>query len=172
VGGMLAGHATAQRDERVFMMSQGVSKMVYYVGAILLFFIPKLHLVRGGGAWILRGFAVPQGWGDYFLALGCIAISGALSFLLLSPLSRFMLWLMHHIHYRTLSSIALLVTLLMVFAVTSWAGLFVAFVGTGIGLVPVLYGSRRLNCLGIILLPIACNMSGFGIAVASFLRLM
>ena len=171
VGGMLAGHATAQRDERVFMMSQGVSKMVYYAGALLLFFVPGLHLVRGGGAWILKGLVVPQGWGDYFLALGCIAFSGALSFLLLSPLSRFMLWLMRRIHYRTLSAVALLVIVLMVFAATGWVGLFIALVGTGIGLLPVLYGSRRLNCLGILLLPIACNMSGFGIAVAAFLGL-
>ena len=172
VGGLLAGHATAQRDERVFMMSQGVSKMVYYTGALLLFFAPGLHLTRGGGAWIISGLYDPGGWGDYFLVLGCIAISGALSFLLLSPLSRFTVWLMGRIHYRTLSAAALLIIILMVYVVTGWAGLFIALVGTGIGLIPVLYGSRRLNCLGILLLPIACNMSGVGPAIAAFLGLM
>ncbi|VGO15185.1 hypothetical protein PDESU_03767 [Pontiella desulfatans] len=172
VGGLLAGHATAQRDERVFMMSQGVSKMVYYTGALLLFFAPGLNLTRGGGAWIIKGFYEPVGWGDYFLALGCIAISGAVSFLLLSPLSRFTLWLMGRIDYRTISGAALLIILLMVYLVTGWAGIFIMLVGTGIGLIPVLFGSRRLNGLGILLLPIACNMSGFGPTVAAWFGLL
>ena len=172
VGGLLAGHATAQRDERVFMMSQGVSKMIYYTGALLLFFAPGLHLTRGGGAWLLKGFLIPQGWGDYYLALGCIGISGALSFLLLSPLSRFMLWMMDRVDYRTISSVALLIIILMVFFVTGWAGLCIMVIGAGIGLIPVLFGSRRLNCLGILLLPIACNMSGIGASIAMLFRLL
>ena len=45
-------------------------------------------------------------------------------------------------------------------------------VAAGIGLIPVLFGSRRLNCLGVLLLPIACNMSGVGEPVAAFLRLL
>ena len=40
-----------------------------------------------------------------------------------------------------------------------------------IGLLPVLFGSRRLNCLGILLLPIACNMSGFGETITGWLGL-
>ncbi|WP_372806921.1 tripartite tricarboxylate transporter permease [Pontiella sp.] len=172
VGGLLAGHATAQRDERVFMMSQGVSKMVYYTGALVLFFAPGLNLTRGGGAWIIGGLYEPSGWSDYFLALGCIAISGAVSFLLLSPLTRFTLWLMGRVDYRTISGAALLIILLMVYLVTGWVGIFIMVVGAGIGLIPVLFGSRRLNALGILLLPIACNMSGCGSAVAAWLGLV
>jgi putative membrane protein len=172
VGGLLAGHATAQRDERVFMMSQGVSKMVYYSGALLLFFAPGLNLTRGGGAWMVKGFYEPQGWGDYLLVLGCIALSGALSFLLLSPLARFVLWLSKRIHYRTLSAIALLIMLVLVVAITGWPGVALMLVGAGIGLIPVLFGSRRLNCLGVLLLPMACNLSGFGPVVAAFLGLV
>ena len=172
VGGMLAGHATAQRDERVFLVSQGASKMIYYTGALLLLFAPGLHLVRGGGAWILSGLAAPQGWGDYFLALGCIALSGGLAFLLLSPLARAVLWLMGRVAYQRISGLALLVIALVVFFATGWPGIAIALVATGIGLIPVLYGSRRLNCLGILLLPIACNLSGCGATVAAWLGLL
>jgi putative membrane protein len=172
VGGLLAGHATAQRDERVFMMSQGVSKMVYYAGALLLLFTPGLHLTRGGGAWLLKGLYEPQGRDDYLLVLGCIAISGALSFLLLSPLSRLMLWIMKRIDYRAVSAVALLCIVLMVWIVTGWAGVAVALTATGIGLIPVLFGSRRLNCLGLLLLPFACNLSGVGPALAKALGLL
>jgi len=172
IGGLLAGHATAQRDERVFMMSQGVSKVVYYVGALMLFFVPGLFLTRGGGAWILKGLYTPRTVGDYYLALGCIAIAGSVSFLLMSPLTKWTLKLMKKVDYRLISVFALFIIIALVFSITSWIGLFIMTVGTGIGLIPVLYGSRRLNCLGVLLLPIACNMSGIGEPIAAFLGLL
>jgi putative membrane protein len=172
IGGLLAGHATAQRDERVFMMSQGVSKVVYYTGALMLFFVPGLFLTRGGGAWIIKGLYTPHTWGDYYLALGSIALSGAVSFLLMSPLTKWTLKLMKIVDYRLISVFALGIIIALVFSITSWTGLFIMTVGTGIGLIPVLFGSRRLNCLGVLLLPIACNMSGIGEPIAAFLGLI
>jgi putative membrane protein len=172
IGGLLAGHATAQRDERVFMMSQGVSKVVYYTGALLLYFMPGLFLTRGGGALIIKGLYTPCTQGDYYLALGSIALSGAVSFMLLSPLTRWTLNLMGRIDYRHISGIALGIIVLLVVVVTGWPGFFVMVVSAGIGLIPVLFGSRRLNCLGVLLLPIACNMSGIGESVAAFLGLI
>jgi putative membrane protein len=172
IGGLLAGHATAQRDERVFIMSQGVSKMMYYTGAFMFMFVPGLGITRGGGAWMMRGLYRPAGFGDYFMILGAIAIAGALAYLMMEPLTRFVLWLIKRFNYRYVSAGALAIIVLMVFIVTKWMGLFVMFVGAGIGLIPVLFASRRLNCLGILLLPIACNMSGVGHHIAEFLGLM
>jgi putative membrane protein len=172
VGGLLAGHATAQRDERVFLMSQGVSKVVYYTGALMLFFVPGLFLTRGGGAWILKGLYAPKTRGDYYLALGSIALAGGLSFLLMSPLTKWTLKLIKKVDYRLISVFALGIIIALVFSITGRVGLFVMTVGTGIGLIPVLFGSRRLNCLGILLLPIACNMSGIGEPIARFLGLL
>ncbi|MFA6173130.1 MAG: tripartite tricarboxylate transporter permease [Kiritimatiellales bacterium] len=172
IGGLLAGHATAQRDERVFMMSQGVSKVVYYTGALMLFFAPGLFLTRGGGALIVKGLYTPHTWGDYYLALGSIALSGAVAFLLMSPLTKWTLKLMGKINYRHISLFSLGIIVALVFTITGWAGLCIMTVAAGIGLIPVLFGSRRLNCLGVLLLPIACNMSGIGEPVAAFLGLL
>ena len=172
IGGLLAGHATAQRDERIFMMSQGVSKVVYYTGALMLFFVPGLFITRGGGALIIKGFYTPHTWGDYYLALGSIALSGAVSFLLMSPLTKWTLKLMKVVDYRHISVFSLGIIIALVFFITGWVGLFIMTVATGIGLIPVLFGSRRLNCLGVLLLPIACNMSGIGESVAAFLGLL
>ena len=47
VGGLMAGHATAQRDGRLFVMSYGTCKTVYYVGSFLFFFIPGLQNTHG-----------------------------------------------------------------------------------------------------------------------------
>jgi len=76
------------------------------------------------------------------------------------------------VDYRLISVFSLCIIIALVFSITGWTGLFVMAVGTGIGLIPVLFGSRRLNCLGVLLLPIACNMSGIGEPVAAFLRLL
>jgi len=51
-------------------------------------------------------------------------------------------------------------------------GLAICAVATGIGLIPVLWGSRRMNCMGVLLLPIALNMVGAGDVVARFLGLL
>jgi putative membrane protein len=153
------------------MLSQGASKTVYYIGALLLFFVPGLHLTRGGGAWILKGLYTPCE-GDYLLALGSIALSGAASFLLMPPITRWTLRLISRVDYRLISIFSLIIIVALVFALTGWTGLFIAAVASGIGLIPVLFGSRRLNCLGVLLLPIACNMAGVGPAVAAFLGLL
>lgn len=171
VGGMLAGHATAQRDERIFIMGQGVSKFIYYVGAFMLMFVPGLNLTRGGGAWMIKTLYTPTGWSDYFLVLGTIAVASAISYLMMEPLAKFTLRFIDRFNYRHVSTVALVVIVAMVLAVTGWVGLFIALVGTGIGLLPVLFGSRRLNCLGVLLLPIACNMSGFGETITGWLGL-
>ena len=172
IGGLLAGHATAQRDERVFIMSQGVSKVLYYTGAFMLMFVPGLGVTRGGGAWMIKSLHTPAGYGDYYLILATIAIAGAVSYLIMSPLTRGVIWLIGRFNYRYVSAVALAIIVVLVYLVTKWAGLFIMTVGTGIGLILVLFASRRLNCLGILLLPIACNMSGFGHKIADLLGLI
>ena len=172
VGGFLAGHATALRDDRTFLVSQGASKMVYYVGGLLLLFVPGLHLTRGGAAWMLRGLYAPRTQADYYTVLAAIALAGSVSFLLVSPLTRATIRLMERFGYGRLSAASMAAVLLLVVGVTGWAGLGVMLVATGIGLLPVVFGSRRMNCLGVILLPIACNMSGVGAVVAGWLGLL
>jgi putative membrane protein len=172
IGGLLAGHATAQRDERVFIMSQGVSKLIYYVGAFLLLFVPGLGVTRGGAAWMMKQLYMPRTYYDYYMILGSIAIAGATAFLIMSPLTRWTIRFIERANYRNASVLALGIILALVYLMTGWGGLAVMIVAAGIGLIPVLFGSRRLNCLGVLLLPIACNMAGFGEGVARWLRLI
>ncbi len=172
VGGLLAGHATAQRDERVFLLSQGVSKLVYYAGAFLMFFVPGLRLRRGGAAWMLHSLYLPQSAGDYLMILGAMALAGGVSFLMTPALARWTIRFMERANYRIASAVALLIAVILVGILTGAAGLFIMAVATGIGSLPVLFGSRRLNCLGLLLVPMACNLSGFGPRVAGLLGLL
>jgi len=172
IGGFLAGHATAQRDDRLFILSQGASKMVYYVGGFLLFFVPGLGMTRGGMAWMLSTVYQPDTPRLYFTAVAAIAVAGAAAFLLLFPLTRLVIELLERVSYQLISAVTLAILVVLVFALTGWGGLLIALVATGIGLLPVVWGSRRMNCMGVLLLPIALNMAGVGPTVAHWLGLI
>jgi putative membrane protein len=171
IGGFLAGHATAQRDDRLFLVSQGASKVVYYVGGFLLFFVPGLRLTRGGMAWSLSTVFSAYTPQTYYRVVGAMAVSGALAFLLLLLLARPVASWVGRVNTRWLSAGTLLLLLLLVLAFTGLGGIAVTAVATGIGLIPVMWGSRRMNCMGVLLLPITLNMLGLGAAVARWLGL-
>ncbi|HHN94227.1 MAG TPA: hypothetical protein ENK17_05620, partial [Anaerolineae bacterium] len=172
IGGFIAGHATAQRDDRLFIVSQGASKVVYYVGGFLFFFVPGLHLTRGGMAWMLSSIWSSYTPQTYYTAVAAVLLTGLLAFFLLLLLTRLTIALVARVHYRWVSLATLVVLLLIVWGMTGWGGLLICAVATGIGLIPVLWGSRRMNCMGVLLLPIALNMVGWGAPLAAFLGLV
>jgi putative membrane protein len=171
IGGLLAGHATAQNDERSFIISQGASKFVYYVGAFMLFFVPASHLARGGLANMLRTMFTPRGYADYMMIVGAMACAGAFAFLMLGVMVRATLWVMQRTDYRYLSWATLAIMTGLVYSITGMNGISVMIVATGIGLIPVLFHSRRSHCMGVLLIPVALDMAGYGPAVAKFMGL-
>lgn len=172
VGGLLAGQGTAQNDDRMFILSQGASKVVYYVGAFLFFFAPGLSISKGGLAWMAQSVYQPLGAADYLVGLSSMCLSGAVALGLLYLLSGWAARLVERVNYRWISAAVLVVIVAVVLAMTGLAGFAVALVATGIGLVPVLAQSRRLNCLGILLVPMSLNMGGLGPDVAEWLGLL
>ncbi len=172
VGAFLAGHATAQRDERSFIVSQGASKMVYYVGAFLLFFLPGLHLVRGGLASMLGAYVTPSTPELYYTAVAATGLVGVVSFLLLIPYSWLAVRFLTRMDYRVVNIGTLILLVALIAITTGVGGLIVAIPATAIGLIPLLFGSRRMNCLGVILLPITLNMAGLGPGIAKLLGLI
>ena len=172
IGGLLAGHATAQRDDRMFLVSQGASKIAYYAGGLMLLFVPGLALTRGGMAWMLSTTYVPYGWQSYWLAVAGVALSGALSFGLLVLLSRGAATLTGRLNAKLVSALASVVSAAVTFGFTGLGGLAIAGVATLIGLIPVLVGGRRMNCLGVLLVPITLNVIGIGPDVARALGLL
>ncbi len=169
VGGLLAGHATAQRDDRVFIISQGASKVFYYVGGYLFYLIPGVNLKRGGLAWMVGTVYSPASYKEFWQMMIGLCIGGLLAFFLLIYFAKIFARYIYHFSYKMISIIALCIIILLVVLLTGIKGLLIAATATGIGLIPVLYGSRRMNCLGVILLPITLNMAGLGDDIAKFL---
>jgi putative membrane protein len=172
IGGFLAGHATAQRDTRIFIVSQGANKVVYLVGAYWLFFMPSLHLTRGGMAAMASTFFTAYTPATYYTATAAMAFSGILAFFLLLFFARVAAQNIARLSQRRLAGITLALLLLAVAVLTGWGGLAVAVVAAGIGLIPVLWGSRRMNCLGVLLVPVTLNMAGLGADIGKALGLI
>lgn len=170
-GGLLAGHATAQRDERSFLLSQGASKVVYYVGAAFLLFIPGLELTRGTMAIMVNLFYTPQTTSEFFLVAGVIALCGFIAFLLLIQMSKVTINLVERVPMDKLNIGVLVIIHAIVLVVTSWQGLLVMWIGASIGLIPVMYHSRRLNCMGVLLFPLMLELGGAGAGLAVLLGL-
>jgi len=176
IGGIVAGAATGQRDDRIFVISQGVSKTVYYVGAFLLFFVPTIMaggggLARGGMTIILKPIFTPRTVQEYYQILSVVMISGALSFLMMFPLTRWTIRLITRVDYHVVLWIALAIVIAIVYPLTGWMGMFLMAVSTGIGLIPAFYHSRKSNCMAVLLVWMALSMGGHGPALLHFFRL-
>lgn len=170
IGSLLAGHALSTRSERTFLLAQGACRSVYYTGGLLLFFVPSLGVARGSAASMLKVVHAARPC-DGVLALAAAGIAAGLSLLLVLPATRATMRLLDRHGYRRVSLAALALLILLVGGFGRLAGLGLMLVAAGIGLIPPLFGARRLNALGVVLLPMACAMSGLMPAAARLLGL-
>lgn len=153
IGALLAGHAAAQRDDRQFLVSQGASRMVYAVGGLLLLFVPGLALSRGGMSALITMHGAPSGPRIFWLAVGGIALGTVLAYALLEALAPLCARVIHRAPLTALALAMIALSCGVTWLATGVFGLLVQGVASAIGLIPVLFGGRRMNCLGVLLLP-------------------
>lgn len=168
VGALLAGQSAGQRHPRAFLVSQGACRMAYTLGSLLLFFVPTMGKVKGVWSGLLSTVYTEPSPRVGCLALGAAVLCSALAFLLSLEMGRFLA----RMPVRRMQQASLLLLVALLGATSGPAGLFVGAVATAIGLIPALWGSRRLNTLGVVLLPIALNLSGLGERWAAWLGLL
>ncbi len=120
---------------------------------------------------ILKPLFTPYTNQEYFSILSVIMISGAFSFLMMFPLTRWTIRLITRVDYHVLLWGALGLCCLIVGGLCGWMGLFLMIVSTGIGLIPAFYHSRKSNCMAVLLVWMVLSMSGHGPAILRFFRL-
>jgi len=120
---------------------------------------------------ILTPLFTPYTAQEYFMILSVIMISGAVSFLLMFPLTRWTIRLITRVDYHVLLWIALLIVFAIVYGLTGWMGMFLMAVSTGIGLIPTFYHSRKSNAMAILLVWMVISLGGHGPAVLKFFGL-
>ncbi|MDD5091952.1 MAG: tripartite tricarboxylate transporter permease [Candidatus Wallbacteria bacterium] len=168
---LLSGHLTCSSGEKQFLIGGGAGRLLYYVGALLLFFLPGVYMRRGGAAINISLFFVPETTEQFLLVCGIIAMIGGISFLLLSPFSRLCIWLVSRFDYRIFSWTGLLILVGLTSWITGWQGLLILTVSTMLGIVPNMWHTRRINLLAVLMVPICLNMAGIGPRIAHFLGL-
>lgn len=160
IGSLLAGHATAQRDDRVFLVAHGASRMTYTAFGAVLLYLPGVVLTRGGFSALIAARWSPSGWEAFWTALGSLALCGSLALGAQWWVARVWARNAQRLPRRALSVAGIAVAVGMCAALTGLPGLAVLAVATCIGMLPVLFGTRRLNLLGVVLLPALLHMTG------------
>jgi len=107
----------------------------------------------------------------YLVAVASLAVAGAVSFGLLIPYSRFAVRFLARLDYRVVNIGTLIIIVAVLVLTTGFVGLLIAIPATAIGLIPSFFGTRRMNCLGVLLVPIILNMAGIGPDFARWLGL-
>jgi TctA family transporter len=123
-------------------------------------------------AWMLSSVYVPYTPWEYWLAVGTAALCCALASALLILISRQVVKLSRRISFRWISWVTLFLLVALTGGLTGWRGMLVMLAGTGIGLVPIMFHSRRMNCMGVLLAPAILRMAGLGPVVARWLGLV
>lgn len=174
IGGIIAGHTVARRGDRLFIVSGGVAKVLYYVGAFLLLYcvtpMTPGGIGRGGLAVILKPILQPISR-ELPLMIGVVLFSGFISFLVLLAGTRWMIKLLERIDYRLIYQATLPVLIFLVWWVTGFGGIALMLIATCIGLIPIVFHCRRSNSMAVLLVPIALNMAGYGDDVLRLLGL-
>ncbi|EEB73689.1 tripartite tricarboxylate transporter permease [Thermococcus sp. AM4] len=160
MGALIAGHITSQRGDDAFIISQGVNRVIYYVGAFTLLFLPNLRLTRGAAAWLVSSVYTPKSYAEYLAAIGVILLSAGISFVFTYYLSRLIAKSFTVVHIRKLSYVVAVVLIVISYVLTGPMGVLVLFVSTAIGMMAAAFNTRRSYCLGGLVLPVLISMTG------------
>ena len=106
------------------------------------------------------------------MILATIALSAGFAFFLLLRFSRFVIKVITKFDYRLISLFTVVILFAIVSTITGLRGIFITVVATGIGLIPVLFHSRRMNCMAILLVHMTLSMFGVEPAVLKFFHLI
>jgi len=169
VGGVLAGHSTGTQGDIQFMVSGAAGRFAYYVGAFFLFWVPLLHLTRGGMAWITSLVYQPRAESDFWLLVSAIAISAVFAFFMMVMISKFIARIISNFSYKKVSIGVLISILVLVYGFAGIEGLVLMTICTGLGLVPPMFRTRRLNMIIGFFFPIFLNMAGMRADILKFL---
>ncbi|MGM0381421.1 MAG: tripartite tricarboxylate transporter permease [bacterium] len=163
------------RQERNFIISGGVGKIFYYVGAFLLLFVltdlTPGGMGRGGLNFILKPAFAPEA-GDFWVMGSAILLSASISFFLLYLFTKITIKKIHDFDARYLHYFALVVITFIIYGMTGIPGLIITSITTCIGMVPVFYNCRRSHCMAVLLVPIALGMAGYGDLIADIMALI
>ncbi len=171
MGALVAGHMASSRGDDVFIVSQGANRVLYYVGAFFLLFVPTTTLTRGAGAWLVSSIYQPKTWVEYYYGVGAILLAAGIAMIATIYMSKLLARVLTHYNYVKLSYAVAVLLVLISYILTGFMGIVVLAVATLIGLTAVVFNTRRSYCLGGLIFPVVVSMTGYTGALLSLLGL-
>ncbi len=171
MGALVAGHMASSRGDDVFIVSQGANRILYYVGAFFLLFVPTTTLTRGAGAWLVSSIYQPKTWIEYYYAVGAILLAAGIAMIATIYMSKLLAKVLTQYNYVKLSYIVAVLLVLISYLLTGPMGVLVLIIATGIGLTAVVFNTRRSYCLGGLIFPVVISMTGHTGTLLSLLGL-
>ncbi|TXT64055.1 MAG: putative Integral membrane protein [Promethearchaeota archaeon] len=167
IGNTFSRHAVAQSGDKSFMFSQGFSRAIYYIGAVLLLFIPGTAIRRGGAALFITLFYVPETQADLLITASAALIAAFVGWLLFILITKGVTKIIHRINTRYISLFGAVVMLILTYIMLGWSGLVILAVSTGIGVITIVFNTRRIHCIGVITIPMMISMGGLTMGAMS-----
>ena len=116
---------------------------------------------RSGVATIV-GKILEMDFNALLFMIGTMAFTALFATFLHIKIGRLAMKFVGKINYRLLSIASLLLVLILVYVITGFFGILIAFLATVIGLLPILFGVSRTHCMGVLLLPTILYFLGVG----------
>lgn len=171
VGNSFSRHAVAQAGDRSFMFSQGVSRAIYYLGAVLLLFIPGVTIRRGGAALFITLFYVPKTQGELLIIAATIIIVTIIGWFVFVTLTKGFTKIIHKINTRFISAFGFIFMIGLTYFMLGVEGILIISIATAIGSLPILFNTRRVYCISVITTPIMISMAGLTGVISNFFGL-
>lgn len=160
MGALVGGHMASTRGDDAFMISQGASRVVYYVGALSLLFVPTSRITRGAVAWIVQGIYTPKTWIEYYYALFAILLVASISFIATMYMSKAVSKLLERVNYVYLSAVIAVFLVILSYLVAGPMGIPLMLAAASVGFAALIFNTRLSYCLGALILPVLLSMTG------------
>ena len=157
--GMGAGHAAVMgselmgdaNDKRSFLFLVGaIGTIVMALSFVSVYAIDK---ARTGAAVAVDKILGGISPGDLILLMAVVLVSGILAFVAGVNLSKVFSKFVGKVDYRKLSFFILILLIVVNFVLTNFLGMIVLITGSALGVFCVMSGARRINLMGVLMIP-------------------
>ncbi|HEX17498.1 MAG TPA: hypothetical protein ENG60_03725, partial [Thermoplasmatales archaeon] len=163
IGTIIALTMRGEADERQTLIT--LSSVNTSVAIFAMANIFTIGRARSGVAIILKEVLEPDRWVDspppcLIYLLIPIILSSSISFLATCRVGKLALKGINRIPYQKVIRLAMVFLIFLILLFSGLLGLLIFAVGTLIGMIPILMGARRSNCMGVLIIPLFLRLLG------------
>lgn len=149
---ILSQQITRRKTLRQFLISVGAINTI--VALFSLISLATISKARSGAAVAVEKLLTSFGLHELLMLLAVALLAAGVAPLLLMKLSSSIASLLHRVNYKTLSLGIIIFLTILTFFFTGPPGLLILFTSTSIGLLAPLFGAKRSNLMGVLMLPL------------------